>query len=322
MTEFNNSNQNVLIIGSTNGIGLELTKLFDKNKYNVVTSGRDQSKVAKYKFPFFKVNLTNFKSIFIFCNQIKEYYRTNGDHIDILILNAGIFSNEPVFQKNGLEITFMVNFFAHVMITLELMNIIKGKIIMISSPASMDKSMCADMIQYTHNQYSFSKSYGTSKLLLNVWANIINKKYGIPSVALSPGAYIDTGMLNSDMNSLYGFIRKTYHYFTIKSTPTQSAELVYRYIKKINRRWYGCYIQPNHNDNGETYEIIQTDQYVSIPELNDIHTWIQAYSQIVKNNNNYIFPTCFVDQYDDSYSMYIYLCLCLCVLLFIILRYI
>lgn len=313
----------VLIIGSTNGIGLELATLYNTNGHDVVTSGRNQSKINKLNLPFFKVDLTDVDSIFNFCNRIKAHYRNNSKRIDTLILNAGIFSNKPVFQKNGLEITFMVNFFSYVLITLKLMDMINGEIIMISSPASIDKSICEDMISNTYNRYSFTESYGTSKLLLNVWANIVNKRYGIPCIAISPGTYIDTGMLHSDADSVYGIMRNMYHWFTPKITPTQSAELLYIYISKINRNWYGSYIQPiddaKHDvkHGAKEYKIVFTDRYCTDTEINNTYMWIQSYSRLVNDDHNYKFPEYVDDPSEDTFSVCFYVCMFLCVLLLI-----
>ena len=91
----------VLITGGNRGIGLEVTKLFLKNKYQVLILARDFS-----SFSLRDSNLKKIKFDLININQIPQLVKDVGD-IDILVNNAGImntlpFDNYPEKEKEKL----------------------------------------------------------------------------------------------------------------------------------------------------------------------------------------------------------------------------
>lgn len=105
---------NVVITGAGNGIGLELVKLFAKDKScQVYAIVRKEEHVEKLRVisenvrpvmqDLSKNDLKNFKKIF-----------TSVPHIDILINNAGTFIKKPFFEIDDEEWhhLFDVNFFA------------------------------------------------------------------------------------------------------------------------------------------------------------------------------------------------------------------
>lgn len=87
--------QNVLITGATSGIGYELAKLFAKDGYNLIISGRHQGELHNIAYELKKLNsikvLTVAKDLFN-SNSAFEIYdevKARGIHVDILVNNAG-----------------------------------------------------------------------------------------------------------------------------------------------------------------------------------------------------------------------------------------
>lgn len=87
--------QTALITGASGGIGLELAKLFARDKYNLVLVARSAQKLqelaselqAQHKIPVatFHIDLTEVES----ANQLFSQLQHAGTHIDILVNNAG-----------------------------------------------------------------------------------------------------------------------------------------------------------------------------------------------------------------------------------------
>ena len=97
-----NKNKTVIITGGLGGIGIEITKLFYKKKYNVIIA--DNNKIATFKKIIFnktnekntilykKINLSNRKSIKnLFINLKNQYSK-----IDVLINCVGIQHVNPI----------------------------------------------------------------------------------------------------------------------------------------------------------------------------------------------------------------------------------
>lgn len=103
------SNRNVIILGSSDGIGFEVALQLAKNNANVCIVGRD---LAKLENAFNKINESsrnNHKNICINCDLTKPdsvdeiwVHITNGwnGEVDSLVLNAG----GPPFVKNPLDV--------------------------------------------------------------------------------------------------------------------------------------------------------------------------------------------------------------------------
>ena len=94
-------NKVVVITGGTRGIGLEVAKLFKKNKAEVIIFGSKEESVSKAIEKLNNMNLNvsgyypNLKDYSVVEETIKDIIRKYG-HIDILINNAGITSSKKI----------------------------------------------------------------------------------------------------------------------------------------------------------------------------------------------------------------------------------
>ncbi|MGB0980622.1 MAG: SDR family NAD(P)-dependent oxidoreductase [Winogradskyella sp.] len=86
--------KNIIITGTSRGIGFELVHLFAKQGYNVLALSRNAKPVANLHFD----NIASFA--FDLCNEndykkVEEFIKTEWKHVDILINNAGMLLNKP-----------------------------------------------------------------------------------------------------------------------------------------------------------------------------------------------------------------------------------
>ena len=170
--------QNIVITGSTSGIGKELVKLFCENPDNKIFAGyRNESKVEILgsNVTNFFIDMTNKESII----KAAEFIKSKIDKVDILINVAGCVVAGPVELTNTdrLRYQFDVNTFSHIEFTQNLLDIIDDtKIINISSMASF-------------GNFPFVSPYCASKRALDILFNALeietHKK--IKVVSIKPG---------------------------------------------------------------------------------------------------------------------------------------
>ena len=104
--------KNIIITGTSKGIGFELVKLFANNGHNVLALSRNTK-------PISKLNLNNVASFsFDLCLQedykkVEEFIKTEWKQVDILINNAGILINKSFAETTleDFEILYKTNVF-------------------------------------------------------------------------------------------------------------------------------------------------------------------------------------------------------------------
>jgi short-subunit dehydrogenase len=114
--------KNVLITGTSRGIGFELAQLFARNNYNVLAVSRNST-------PLKKLNLKNISCISSDISEVKGiekiamFINEHMEHIDILINNAGKLINKPFKELTSSDFmeVYKVNVFAVAELTRQLL---------------------------------------------------------------------------------------------------------------------------------------------------------------------------------------------------------
>ena len=104
--------KNVVITGSSRGIGFELVNLFNKNNYNVIALSRNLSSISKLNLnnvSTFSTDLSDSSSI----NKAVKFINNKFSSVDILINNAGKLINKPFVEttKQDFISVYSVNVF-------------------------------------------------------------------------------------------------------------------------------------------------------------------------------------------------------------------
>ncbi|PSR89564.1 Short-chain dehydrogenase [Actinidia chinensis var. chinensis] len=184
-----NSQLTAIVTGATSGIGAETARVLAKRGVKVVIPARDVKRAAEVRESIQKespeaeiilleIDLSSFASVKRFCSE----FLSLGLPLNILINNAGKFSQKLEFSEDKIEMTFATNYLGHFLLTELLMGKmvetaantgIQGRIINVSSVihtwVKRDNFCFSKMLN--PKSYNGTRAYAQSKL-----ANILHTK--------------------------------------------------------------------------------------------------------------------------------------------------
>ena len=128
--------KNIVITGTSRGIGLELAKQFAAEGHNVLALSRNMKSIEELttkRIHGFSFDITKQKDI----DKVADYIRTSFKQVDILIHNAGMLIAKPLamLETADFEEVYKVNVFGVAMLTKALVNYMprKSHVVTISS---------------------------------------------------------------------------------------------------------------------------------------------------------------------------------------------
>ncbi|PSS07760.1 Short-chain dehydrogenase [Actinidia chinensis var. chinensis] len=184
-----NSQLTAIVTGATSGIGAETAKVLAKRGVRVVIPARDvkrayevresiQKESPEADIILLEIDLSSFASVKRFCSE----FLSLGLPLNILINNAGKFSQKLEFSEDKIEMTFATNYLGHFLLTELLLEKmietaantgIQGRIINVSSVihtwVKRDNFCFIKMLN--PKSYNGTRAYAQSKL-----ANILHAK--------------------------------------------------------------------------------------------------------------------------------------------------
>lgn len=197
--------KNILITGSTDGIGLETAKALLKQGHRVVLHGRNAHKLdsllAEASAQFSAQQVQAYAGDLSELNQVRslaERLAIDAGPIDVLINNAGVFKAPTPVASNGIDIRFVVNTIAPWLLTRLLLPSLApdARVINLSSAAQAPVNLAA---LRGHEQISDDFSaYAQSKLALTMWS-MEPDRMGLGAeqsmVAVNPGSLLASKMV-------------------------------------------------------------------------------------------------------------------------------
>jgi len=193
----------ILITGSTDGIGKLAAFKLAAAGHEVILHGRTAQKLeavmAELKAASpqaavsgYLADLSDLSSVSAMAKAVKA------DHpaIDVLINNAGVFLTKSPRNAAGMDIRFLVNYLAPILLTRELLPLLHasqhGMVINLSSAAQAPVSLPA---LKGEQALSDQAAYAQSKLALTMWNHqMANQEKDIPFIAANPGSLLNTKM--------------------------------------------------------------------------------------------------------------------------------
>lgn len=194
----------ILITGATDGVGLETAKLLASQGHYLLLHGRSETKMHSAlqqiiaiapdaSVDTYMADLSKFSDIQRLSSTIL------GEHakLDVLINNAGIFKTANPINQDGLDIRFVVNTIAPIMLTQSLLPIMsdEARIVNLSSAAQAPIQIPAILGQTKLND-DF-QAYAQSKLALTIWTSQLSKtiKPKQVCIAVNPGSLLASKMV-------------------------------------------------------------------------------------------------------------------------------
>jgi NAD(P)-dependent dehydrogenase (short-subunit alcohol dehydrogenase family) len=202
------SGKTILITGSTDGIGKQTADELAKRGHHIIIHGRNRNRIdatvgeltgkySKVKIDGIAADLSSLGNVVKLSEEIKQNY----PHINVLINNAGVYSQKKTMTEDGYELTFAVNHLAHMLLTWLLLDAIEepGRIINVSSIAHQNGKLDWNNLN-AEIRYDPYGAYALSKLANIIFtielANRLKNKKQITVNALHPGV-IDTKLLRA-----------------------------------------------------------------------------------------------------------------------------
>jgi NAD(P)-dependent dehydrogenase (short-subunit alcohol dehydrogenase family) len=181
------SGKRVVITGGTSGLGKSMGVKLLEQGCEVFVLGRIGHHLTGSGLKPFFCDFADLKEVV----GLVDAFRDQELKIDILINNAGILSPPSYLEtSDGYEISYQVNFFAHVLLTrLMQKNSVLGDgiVINMSSPIySRGKIPIGDNSRNT--TYSFLQAYADSKLLMALFSEKLAAE-GVRGFSFNPGTF-------------------------------------------------------------------------------------------------------------------------------------
>ncbi len=190
----------VLITGSTSGIGYYTALELARMGAQVVVHGRDEARciasVRAIQDETHNASITYLLADFSSQTQVRNMARDfldRYDHMDVLVNNAGAAYLFRKLSKDGLEMTFAVNYLSHFLLTNLLLPALQAssaaRVLNVSSGGHYNQSIDFDDLQTSH-RYNPMRAYGRSKLANILFSNELARRLAgthITSNALTPG---------------------------------------------------------------------------------------------------------------------------------------
>jgi NAD(P)-dependent dehydrogenase (short-subunit alcohol dehydrogenase family) len=198
----------ILITGSTDGIGYQSAIELAKAGHHVIVHGRNRERVEsavrviakesnRDNLSYVIADLLDFNQIKKMASEIHDKF----DKLDILINNAGVYRSKLIYNQNGLEETFVVNYLAPVLLSNLLLDLLKkaesGRIVNVASQVHSNHIDFDDL--QLEKGYTGVKAYANSKLALILFTFYFAERLRDTHItinALHPGV-INTKLLRS-----------------------------------------------------------------------------------------------------------------------------
>ncbi|RNC92733.1 MAG: SDR family NAD(P)-dependent oxidoreductase [Allomuricauda sp.] len=196
--------KNILITGSTDGIGKLAALILAKRGHQLYLHGRNAAKLeatlAEIRNQANTDTVLGFVADFSNLKEVRKFADTIAAEVpklDVVINNAGVFKSSILKNDLGLDLRFTVNYLAPYLLTKYTLPVLKKaaapRIINLSSAAQASVSLEALIGE---ENLSVQEAYAQSKLALTQWSfDLAKNEKDISVIAVNPGSLLNTKMV-------------------------------------------------------------------------------------------------------------------------------
>jgi len=219
-----------LITGATSGIGKATAIELARRGAHVVYTARNLekarivkeeiiSKTQNSNIEFFACELSSFGSIKTFVDNFKSKY----SRLDVLINNAGLWEAQRKLSKDGIELTFAVNYLAPFLLTNLLLDLLvksaPSRIINVSSELHRKGTIDFDDLE-SKKRYNGMKAYYNSKLAIILFTKELARRLQGSGVSAN---IAHPGLVKTDIYRSLPYLVKQFIFLFGAITPEEGA---------------------------------------------------------------------------------------------------
>ena len=257
----------ILITGSTDGIGKLAAIRLALEGHVVILHGRNREKLdacmqevkeqtGSDTISGYLADFSDLEAVRSMADQVKS------DHseLDVLINNAGIYNSPTTVNKDGLDIRFVVNYLAPVVLTRELFSLLARaqdpRIINLGSAAQAPVNLSS---LQNGGSLSDQSAYAQSNLALTMWsffqAKVLN---GVSTIVVNPGSLLDTKMVKEAFGQVWASADKGAEILKDLALSDEYRGITGRYYDN-DRGGFGQ-AHPDANDTAKLEELINVTE--------------------------------------------------------------
>jgi len=217
----------VIITGTSRGIGLELTKQFSENNFQVLALSRNQG-------PLEKLNLKNVTTISVdVCQKedlqkVKAFVESEWNDVDILIHNAGFLINKPFTEltKEDFQRVYDVNVFGVVELTQLIIPFLQpgSHVVTISSMGGIQGSL----------KFPGLAAYSSAKGAVITLSELLAEEYKEQKIAFN---VLALGAVQTEM------LAEAFPDYQAPLTATEMADYIYNFATSGHKFYNGKVLQ-------------------------------------------------------------------------------
>jgi len=206
-----------LVTGATDGIGKEAALALARRGARVLVHGRDSEKGRAVVEAIARAtgngDVDYLHADFASLGQVRElaeHVERRTGRLDVLVNNAGLFSRRRLLTEDGFELTFQVNYLAHFLLTVRLLDLLRqsapSRIVIVSSMTHEGAALPLDDLR-AERGYNGHRAYAASKLAELLITRELARRLegtGVTANALHPGG-VRTKLLREGWGAVGSF---------------------------------------------------------------------------------------------------------------------
>lgn len=219
--------KNVIITGTSRGIGYELAQLFANSNHNVLAISRNSEPINKLNNPnitTLSIDISDEKEI----KKVTAFVQENWSHVDILINNAGKLVNKPFSEISTQDFidVYKVNVFAVAEMTRKVIPFLnkQSHVVTISSMGGIQGSM----------KFPGLAAYSSSKGAVITLTELLAEEYKDSGIAFN---VLALGAVQTEM------LEEAFPDYKAPTTALEMAEYIYNFSLTGNKFYNGKVLQ-------------------------------------------------------------------------------